>query len=41
MVDGLTLFVNEPKVSVGSTERRNCPFGDSNLNSIVEVVRKC
>lgn len=38
MVEELALFVKDEKVSLGSTESRNWPFGDSNLKSMVMCV---
>jgi hypothetical protein len=35
-----TLLVKDEKVSLGSTESRNWPFGDSNLKSMVMSCRE-
>jgi hypothetical protein len=38
VVEEPTLLVKDEKVSFGSTESRNWPFGDSNLKSMVMWV---
>ena len=36
-----TLLVRDEKVSLGSTESRNWPLGDSNLKSMVGLCKRC